>query len=92
MPVAAGEDAVSFPPPPVVALPAGDKPARWAALRDRVLTDPTCCAHVRPGKQVVFGVGNLDAPIMFVGEAPASGRGSERRAVRRSGPASCSQR
>jgi len=62
----------SLPPPPVVVLPAGDKAARWAALRDRVLNDPTCRAHARPGKQVVLGVGNLDARIMFVGEAPGA--------------------
>ena len=57
---------------PVVALPTGDKAARWAALRDIVLKDPTCCAHVRPGKKVVLGVGSLDAKIMFVGEAPGA--------------------
>ncbi|MSU70120.1 MAG: uracil-DNA glycosylase [Opitutaceae bacterium] len=71
-PIAAGRSNVAIPAPPVVALPAGDKAARWAALRDRVLTDATCRAHVRPGKQVVFGVGSLDAQIMFVGEAPGA--------------------
>lgn len=35
-----------------------------------MLNDPTCKAHVYAGKKVVFGVGNLDASIMFVGEAP----------------------
>lgn len=53
-----------------VALPDGDKRTRWNALREIVLNDPTCKANVHPGKQVVFGVGNLDAAIMFVGEAP----------------------
>ncbi len=62
----------SIPPPPVIVLPSGDKAARWAALRERVLTDATCRAHVRTGKQVVFGVGHLDAQIMFVGEAPGA--------------------
>lgn len=62
----------NLPPAPHVELPPGDKPARWAALRDLVLNDATCRAHVRPGKQVVFGVGNLDAKIMFVGEAPGA--------------------
>lgn len=51
-------------------LPDGDKATRWNALRQIVLSDPTCCGHVYPGKQVVFGVGNLDASVMFVGEAP----------------------
>jgi DNA polymerase len=58
--------------PPTVSLPTGDKAARWAALRDIVLKDPTCCAHVRPGRKVVLGVGSLDARIMFVGEAPGA--------------------
>jgi DNA polymerase len=62
----------TIPPPPTVVLPAGEKAARWAALRERVLNDEVCRAHVRPGKQVVFGVGNIDAQIMFVGEAPGA--------------------
>jgi uracil-DNA glycosylase family 4 len=61
-----------LPPPPVFALPEGDKATRWAWLRDRVLGDPVCRAHVRPGKKVVFGVGSIDAQIMFVGEAPGA--------------------
>ncbi len=55
---------------PVVKLPEGEKRVRWEALRELVLNDPVCRAHVFPGKQVVFGVGHLDAAIMFVGEAP----------------------
>ncbi|MCW5549845.1 MAG: uracil-DNA glycosylase [Opitutaceae bacterium] len=58
--------------PPVIELPAGSKAARWAALREIVLNDPVCLSHVRPGKKVVFGVGSLDARIMFVGEAPGA--------------------
>jgi uracil-DNA glycosylase len=61
-----------LPAPPVLSLPKGDKAARWAALRDVVLNDPTCCANVRTGKKVVLGVGSLDAKIMFVGEAPGA--------------------
>lgn len=60
----------AMPPTPAIELPAGDKQARWNYLRDLVLTDKTCLAHVYPGKKIVFGVGNLDARIMFVGEAP----------------------
>jgi len=56
----------------VVALAAGDKPARWTALRERVLGDAVCRAHARPGKQVVFGVGDLGAKIFFCGEAPGA--------------------
>jgi uracil-DNA glycosylase family 4 len=62
----------SLPAPPVVHLPEGDKAARWAALRAQVLADPVCRSQVRPGCQVVFGVGNIDARIMFVGEAPGA--------------------
>lgn len=61
-----------LPPPPEVVLPAGDKAARWAALRELVLNHPVCRANVRPGKKVVLGVGSLDAKIMFVGEAPGA--------------------
>ena len=63
---------VVMPAPVPFTLPAGDKAARWAALRERVLSDPVCRAQVRPDKQVVFGVGSLDAKIMFVGEAPGA--------------------
>jgi DNA polymerase len=62
----------TLPPPPVFTLPEGDRATRWAWLRDRVLCDPVCVAHVRPGKKVVFGVGSIDAQIMFVGEAPGA--------------------
>lgn len=62
----------SLPDPPAVNLPEGDKPARWAALRELVLTNETCRSQVMPGKKLVFGVGDIDAKIMFVGEAPGA--------------------
>lgn len=62
----------AVPAAPVVALPDGDKAARWAALRAAVVNDPNCRANVRPGRKVVLGVGTLDARIMFVGEAPGA--------------------
>lgn len=61
-----------FPLPVPFTLPEGDKATRMAALRERILNDPVCRSRVRPGKQVVVGVGNLDARIMFVGEAPGA--------------------
>jgi uracil-DNA glycosylase family 4 len=70
--VAPAAPVVTLPPAPVVTLPEGDKATRWAALLDAVVNDPTCRAHVRPGKKVVLGVGSLDARIMFVGEAPGA--------------------
>jgi len=56
----------------VVTLPSGDKHAQMDWLRDRVLNDPVCLSHVRPGKRLVVGVGNLDAKIFFCGEAPGA--------------------
>ncbi|MDP3072140.1 MAG: uracil-DNA glycosylase [Opitutaceae bacterium] len=64
--------AAQLPPPPTVALPDGDKRTRWDALQALVQNDATCRAHVRPGRKVVLGVGDLDAKIMFVGEAPGA--------------------
>jgi uracil-DNA glycosylase family 4 len=58
--------------PPVVVLPAGDKQARWDALRGLVLQDAVCTSQLRPGKKIVLGVGSLDAAIMFIGEAPGA--------------------
>ena len=62
----------TLPKPPCFELPEGDKAARWSTLRNLVLNDATCLAHVRAGKRVVFGVGNIEAQIMFVGEAPGA--------------------
>lgn len=62
----------TIPAPTPFTLPEGDKAAKLAALRERVLGDPVCLAHVRPGRKVVLGVGSLDAKIMFVGEAPGA--------------------
>lgn len=59
-----------MPVAPAIQLPGGDKQTQWNFLRDQVLNDATCRSHVYAGKKVVFGVGNLDASIMFVGEAP----------------------
>lgn len=61
-----------IPDPEPFELPAGERMAQWQWLRDRVVNCPVCTAHVRPGKQVVFGVGSLDADIFFCGEAPGA--------------------
>ena len=58
--------------PPVVELPQGDKTTQMAWLRDRVLNCPICQQHLRPGKQLVVGVGDLDAELFFCGEAPGA--------------------
>ena len=62
----------ALPEPPPIKLPEGDKRVRWEALREIVLNDTVCCSHVFAGKKVVFGVGSVDASIMFVGEAPGA--------------------
>lgn len=57
---------------PNVLLPEGNKQEQWNSLKDKVLQCPVCNNHVKAGKQVVFGVGNLDAEIFFCGEAPGA--------------------
>jgi len=71
-PAAAPEPESNLPSAPIFTLPEGDKAVRWAALREHVLGDTVCQGRVRRGKQVVFGVGSLDASLMFIGEAPGA--------------------
>jgi uracil-DNA glycosylase len=59
-----------FPLPPEVKLPVGNKQEQYAWLRDRILGCPVCNEHIKPGKKVVVGSGNLNADIFFCGEAP----------------------
>ncbi len=61
-----------LPSPPQFVLPEGSKRERWEALREIVLGCPTCNEHVRSGYKIVFGVGNIDADILFCGEAPGA--------------------
>ncbi|SRR5579862_1292475 len=50
--------------------PPRDKAARIAALRERALVCQKCPHLARTRRTVVFGVGNIDAELMFAGEAP----------------------
>ncbi len=50
----------------------GAKAAAFGALRTRALACVKCPHLVSSRKNVVFGVGNIDAPLMFVGEAPGA--------------------
>lgn len=73
-------------PAPVVATPVSvppslpvpqfssspDKAAAFATLRERALACVKCAHLVASRKHVVFGVGNIDAELMFVGEAPGA--------------------
>lgn len=70
--VVAATTASSLGTPPPLNLPAGTKEERWTALREIVLSDATCRAKVFSGKKVVFGVGSLNAAVMFIGEAPGA--------------------
>ena len=74
-PVSATAAAAKLPAP--APLPAakpddGKKTERMAALRARALVCEKCPHLVKSRTQVVFGVGNIDAELMFVGEAPGA--------------------
>ncbi|NOS68637.1 MAG: uracil-DNA glycosylase [Verrucomicrobia bacterium] len=74
--------AASQPPPPI--MPAtkpvrseskstdAGKAAAFAELQRRVLACVQCAHLASARKTVVFGVGNIDSPLMFVGEAPGA--------------------
>jgi uracil-DNA glycosylase family 4 len=67
---------ISGPPPesaPVVITPTtGDKAADLAALRERAMVCVKCSNLASSRKNVVWGVGDINSPIMFVGEAPGA--------------------
>ena len=49
-----------------------EKTAAFAALRERALACVKCPHLASSRKSVVFGVGSIDAQLMFVGEAPGA--------------------
>jgi DNA polymerase len=49
-----------------------NKSVSFAALRERAMTCVKCPNLVSSRKNVVFGVGSIDAQLMFVGEAPGA--------------------
>jgi DNA polymerase len=57
---------------PVSRQPSPDKAAAFAALRERALACVKCPHLASSRKNVVFGVGSIDAQLMFVGEAPGA--------------------
>ena len=71
-PVSTQPIAAPKPAPRTASAPAGDKAARFAAMRARVIVCEKCPHLVKSRTQVVFGVGNIDAELMFVGEAPGA--------------------
>jgi len=58
--------AIAHPQSPV------EKAAAFAALRERALACVKCPHLASSRKTVVFGVGSIDAQLMFVGEAPGA--------------------
>ena len=59
---------------PVIAHPrsAIEKADAFAALRERALACVQCPNLAASRKSVVFGVGSIDAQLMFIGEAPGA--------------------
>jgi DNA polymerase len=49
-----------------------EKAAAFAALRERALVCVKCAHLASSRKNVVFGVGSIDAQLMFIGEAPGA--------------------
>lgn len=58
--------------PPTPALSAEAKAEAMAALRTRALACQKCPHLVAARRNVVFGVGNIDSRLLFVGEAPGA--------------------
>ena len=52
--------------------PTSEKSAAFAELRQRALVCTKCSHLASSRKHVVFGVGNIEAELMFVGEAPGA--------------------
>ena len=59
-------------PAPVVSPASPAKAAAFAELRQRVMACVKCAHLASSRKNVVFGVGNIEAQLMFVGEAPGA--------------------
>jgi DNA polymerase len=65
------EAARRAPPPPVAPPPEGVDAMDWDTLRAAV-RECRRCALCEQRKQAVFGVGNVSAPWLFVGEGPGA--------------------
>jgi DNA polymerase len=65
-----GESTAATAPAPMLSPEA--KATAFAALRERALACVKCAHLASARKNVVFGVGSIDAQLMFVGEAPGA--------------------
>jgi uracil-DNA glycosylase len=70
--LALGLPGESVPAPPAAVLSPEAKRAAFTELRERALACRKCAHLASSRKSVVFGVGNIDAELMFVGEAPGA--------------------
>ena len=74
-PVAEQESLLALPgeaAPATAPLDPKEKAAAFAALRERALACVKCPHLASSRETVVFGVGSIDAQLMFVGEAPGA--------------------
>ena len=69
-PISAVPIIIAAPKPTPVSSP--EKLAAWAELRARALACVKCHHLAASRQNVVFGVGSMDAELMFVGEAPGA--------------------
>jgi DNA polymerase len=70
----------SVPPPPIITARGNESSPKAKAmteLRDRALVCVKCPHLAASRKSVVFGVGNIDSELMFVGEAPGADEDAE---------------
>ncbi len=67
-----GETVPGSAPSLATRLSSPEKAAAFAALRERALACVKCPHLASSRKNVVFGVGSIDAQLMFVGEAPGA--------------------
>jgi DNA polymerase len=67
-----GETVPAAAPSPATRLSPPEKAAAFAALRERALACVKCPHLASSRKTVAFGVGSIDAQLMFVGEAPGA--------------------
>ena len=58
--------------PAAAKLPPAEKAAAFSDLRERALACVKCPNLASSRKNVVFGVGNIDTRLMFIGEAPGA--------------------
>jgi uracil-DNA glycosylase len=71
-PTAAVASPVPAPKPPVAPSASGNKAERMEALRQRFIECGKCPHLASTRANIVFGVGNPEATLMFVGEAPGA--------------------